>query len=758
MVYGYRWFIETMNNNSRNSEYILLSKITGIRSLTLPISISLQHRINEGQMPVKTGRRRQHLPPEVVADLARSGLTERDATKMGIHIVSADSLKEIFNDDSFSRDAVAFPYHDIDGRINGFARYKPIGTAAPLDRTALKTRGAKYLQPPKSRPHVYLPPFLDWCEVVEDPSIPIIITEGEKKAACAAKLLRASTKKPAAVLGLGGVWSFGSKKEGTQIIPELEQFISPQREITIIFDSDTSSNTQVAAARGALSRVALRMNAAVYVIDLPPLSPGEKTGLDDYLITKGVKAFETLPRKPAGLSVELIALNEEVAAIDDGTYYVFANKVLASTPQRLEGTIFAPRTVIEYDPTGRARSVNLFKLWTNWPGRRTHRALVYDPGQPTVTVDGSYNVWPGWGAEPIKGNIKPFYELIDHLFTGADEYHRWWFLAWLFYPLAHPGTKLYTAAVLYSQTTGVGKSSVGLTLGSIYGDNFSEIGADDLYESFNDYAAKKQFILGDEVTGNDRPQRETERLKRMITRERLTVNQKYQAKYTLKDCTNYLFTTNHATAISLDEKDRRFFIYEITAPRASPAFYTRYDRWRRSKEGINALFYHALNEFDFTHARHGPFNPTAAAPATPIKDVFVELSGSAVGDKLRQMRDSPKTFFESVGGPPSSDLLSVEQVLTILQLDPLFKNVSRIALGREMIKVFTRLGVANLPDRSAVILYAWRNLDRWQSATHAEIVTYYVKHTDPAKHLTPEPAKVPAAKPTGAGRKKKRSS
>ena len=71
----------------------------------------------------------------------------------------------------------------------------------------------------------------------------------------------------------------------------------------ICFDSDAVSNQAVLGAENALAQLLERKGAIVYIKRLPQLVKGQKTGLDDYLVTKagsrlttkGREAFDRVP-------------------------------------------------------------------------------------------------------------------------------------------------------------------------------------------------------------------------------------------------------------------------------------------------------------------------------------------------------------------------------------------------------------------------------------------------------------------------------
>jgi len=133
--------------------------------------------------------------------------------------------------------------------------------------------------------------------------------------------------------------------------------------------------------------------------------------------------------------------------------------------------------------------------------------------------------------------------------------------------------------LLQSRRQGVGKSFVGYIIGDIYGENFNVVGLEELHGAFNGWVVSKQFILGEEITGTY-SRKEADRIKNMITREKVYVRLKYQPEYSMEDCANYLFTSNHVDALFLDEFDRRVVVHEIRAEAKPNAFYTRIDKWR----------------------------------------------------------------------------------------------------------------------------------------------------------------------------------
>ena len=145
----------------------------------------------------------------------------------------------------------------------------------------------KYLQPPRSGAAAYFPAVdtIDWPQVLGDPTVPLIITEGELKAAkaCLEGFL---------TIALGGVWNFkvkGGGEASDRLLPELLKIAWTGRRVIIIFDSDIAVKLAVQEALRRLANLLIDAGALVFQVTLPP-NGNDKTGLDDLLITKGGSA------------------------------------------------------------------------------------------------------------------------------------------------------------------------------------------------------------------------------------------------------------------------------------------------------------------------------------------------------------------------------------------------------------------------------------------------------------------------------------
>jgi len=120
----------------------------------------------------------------------------------------------------------------------------------------------RYGQRAKSAVEAYYCPLrADWAAVCQDTAIPVLITEGEFKAAAACKA-------GFACIGLGGVFNFASARLRQTWLPSLDRVKWKGRKVHVVFDSDAADNPMVQLAE---TRLALRLtdrSAVVHIVRL----------------------------------------------------------------------------------------------------------------------------------------------------------------------------------------------------------------------------------------------------------------------------------------------------------------------------------------------------------------------------------------------------------------------------------------------------------------------------------------------------------
>lgn len=551
------------------------------------------------------------------------------------------------------------PYFDAKGRIvKDFYRYRFWPESRPSRGFAALAPPSdlRYVQPKGTELHVYMPPLLHsgatWEDVIQDPTCDLCITEGELKAACVC----ANT--PYVMLGLGGVFSWMSKKQQQELIPALEQFNWSKRKVYIIFDSDRSSKPLVQLAASRLARTLTARGAEVLDLFIPPPAeaPG-KQGVDDYILAFGPESFAALFEDkescvPVKMSLALHQMNEEVALIWGGGAagnVVRYSDALIMKPEKFSRTFYRDRLYINFQVNkngeiAKPKAESVADAWLEWPYRTRVADVTYAPGKHRITDENEFNVWTDDGVVPRKGSITPFEDLLNRIFPPATAtlQQRTWFLRWLAFPLQYPGTKLFSCVLLWSFTGGTGKNLLAETMIPIYGaSNCATISSRHLLSDFNSWAEGKQFIIGDEISLDDK-RRTSGDLKSMLTSRTIRINRKGIEPYEVPDCANYYLTSNDPVALSLEPGERRTFVHHLPEIPLGDKYGTDYATWLRERNGAAFVKNHLLT------LPLGDFAPAAPPPETEAKDELVSQSRGEVDAWTAAIRTDPEKYL--VGG------------------------------------------------------------------------------------------------------------
>jgi hypothetical protein len=649
------------------------------------------------------------------AKLASSGLSPTAAAKLGIKtIASAKLIDKSWPDVP----CLKFTYFDASGKErDNVCRVRVLET--PRGEFGETDTDTRYLQSSGTPPAAYLPRRINWAETFEDPTKPIIITEGELKAACACEL-------GFACIGLGGVWSWRTGKLGWSLLPELAACAWCRREVVIMFDSDAATKPQVALAIASLSTELSRRGALPRVAQLPSGPGGEKVGLDDFIVAAGndehAKAAVDLIIETADgdeLARRLWEFNARFAfVLTPGL--VFDETLSAShKPESFKGTLFANewagQRVVSADGSAKVKRSQVAPAWVEWPLRRQFERLTYAPGCERV-VGAELNTWAGWGVEPKRGSVALWAELLDALFRGAPSDAREWFESWCLYPIANPGVKLPTAAGIWSTSQGIGKSLVGKTLGRIYGLNYSEVSQRELESQFNGWLVNKQFVMFDDVSAYD-SRAKADVLKKIVTQERILVNIKGLPTYDQPDRANFYLTSNRPNAFYLEERDRRFFVHEATGVMMPPAFFHKYiDQWLMNG-GPSALLYYAQH-YDFKD-----FKPHAPPPLTRAKREMIDAVKSELELWLSELQRDPDAHLRVGKRPFERDMFTPSELLGLFDSVRKGSQVAVSVVGLRLRETFPRPadGHPLRPSGISERFYIIRNEEKWVKAPRAEV-------------------------------------
>jgi hypothetical protein len=368
----------------------------------------------------------------------------------------------------------------------------------PIDVATRKVEH-KYLTAYGTRNRLYFPP----CDppLLADPTLPVIITEGEKKGLALWRLALQSngTGKPAFLpVALPGVWSFRSTvgaRENAQgervpekgFLPDFDRIAWAGRRITILFDANAATNPKVQAAPRELARELTRRGAEVWIADLPD-APGVN-GVDDCLGVFGLaKALEVLK-----LAVRYDWRKELIRSDKDKVLPIFANAVTAlRCAPEWSGVLaydqFALSVVaLRETPWGIADawSDQDDRRATEWLQRAGIMVKLTETGQAVQTVAGDHAFHPV--REYLDGLEWDKISRIDdwlRLYAGVDptDLTRAIGARWLISGVARiyePGCKVDCCLILEGPQS-IGKSTaLSILGGEWYSDDLAQLGNKD---------------------------------------------------------------------------------------------------------------------------------------------------------------------------------------------------------------------------------------------------------------------------------------
>jgi len=324
------------------------------------------------------------ISPEIIAERGYRTVTGK---------VELHTLEPRFTDRQQRVPAIAFPMRRL-------GEHEPTCIVIRPDRpreTGPHKKALKYEVPQGAK--LCLDVLPRYREALQDPKVPIWPTEGAKKA----DALATAFGDRIVPINLNGVfgWRGTSAKGGKLALPDLEHIAWNGRRVVLAFDSDVVRKREVMQGLKRFAAVLAAKGADVLVLMLPD-EPGNKTGVDDYLV---------LGHTPADLEALTAPLYDAVSA---------GREKFGKHPETGDNLFMPPgyldtRGSIARDDEGRVKVI--------YPGRlgvlSTGESL--ETGEETLTV-----VFDGRGGLPVTVTA-PKHELargkgvLDHLTRrGAD--------------------------------------------------------------------------------------------------------------------------------------------------------------------------------------------------------------------------------------------------------------------------------------------------------------------------------------------------
>ena len=261
-------------------------------------------------------------------------------------------------------------------------------------------------------------------------------------------------------------------------------------------------------------------------------------------------------------------------------------------------------------PNGKTTKISVepFKMWMSWMGRREVRAIGFDPTDKENKD--IFNIWNGYDiTEEIadkfdEDEAKPILDHILDCWCNGDEESFEYVMDYLAHIIQKPWKKSGVVLATRSKQGG-GKGVVISKLGEIIGDNHfcQNSNANYLFGDFNGQLEGKILVNLDEAFwGGDKKMEGM--MKNKITERNQTINKKNKEAYMVSDYANYIISTNNDWFAGTTEDDRRYYCLELNNKYAGRMTKEKEEYFNPIVQAPAGAFAKILYGRDLTH-----FNP-----------------------------------------------------------------------------------------------------------------------------------------------------
>jgi hypothetical protein len=245
--------------------------------------------------------------------------------------------------------------------------------------------------------------------------------------------------------------------------------------------------------------------------------------------------------------------------------------------------------------------------------------LAYRPGRPTglLNIGGEtcFNTWRPTRIVPVAGGIKPFEDLLDHLFPFEGD--RYQVLRWLMTLVAKPERHITYGLLLVSETQGTGRNTLAdQVMAPLIGrHNCSWPNQSAVMADFNEWRINKRLAIISEIHAGH-GWKMYKMLQDVITDEYFMAHRKNFSRFELESFVHVMGISNNLRALVIDKGDRRWLIPKMAGIKLALDNATQLRAWL-IQGGLSHIYAYALN-----------FNNYIAegeeAPATFTKDAMIE--------------------------------------------------------------------------------------------------------------------------------------
>jgi len=237
--------------------------------------------------------------------------------------------------------------------------------------------------------------------------------------------------------------------------------------------------------------------------------------------------------------------------------------------------------------------------------------LGYFPNNYKLSVGGEVNTWkPNNNIEAIEGDVSLYKQWLAGLCDG-DVDISFQLEQWMAYAIT--GTEKAAWGPLFIGGQGTGKSTFATILTHILGEqNAIGITGSRLLSEFNSILESRRVVVVEEL---DTLRKGFDKIKDLITNNRVLVNPKGVAQYFMKQPTMYAFSTNSMSGLDFGKDTRRLLVilsksHNMNAKdsidwvhdfgEVKHGFYRELYNWLGNDKGYEKIYYHLTNNIDLT--------------------------------------------------------------------------------------------------------------------------------------------------------------
>lgn len=272
-----------------------------------------------------------------------------------------------------------------------------------------------------------------------------------------------------------------------------------------------------------------------------------------------------------------------------------------------------------------------------------------------------------------------------------------------------PSDKIRHALLIISGQ-GIGKTFFHHLFVRMFGDrDVNIVDSDVLHSEWNTPLVDKRILVMEELMTDARKE-VYNRLKPLLSDETILANEKHIRRREAMTPRAVMAFSNHAVPVSLEMGDRRFWIVRSEAARRDKDYYDRLFGEGLSQAGA---FLHYLGMRDISR-----FNPSAPPPMTDAKAAIISDSRPRVEQVLRELLDSEHPSL-------CKDVVAVSHIRLLVQIETQSSRFSNNQLTEALRAVGgVNLGQVRLGHERRERLWAIRNAETWETASHEELRAY----------------------------------